>query len=122
MTAINTENTARRRELSQEETAMVAAGTFTPNTYRKAGYQSVGISTSYHFFDKDEFMFMGTAITYDQANNIVKIANRVLDAMNTGAKGANQVNTTDAAFIRGFNSQLYLEYGIAWDGVPGGDF
>lgn len=122
MTVMNTENTMNRRELSPEETAMVAAGTFTPNTYRKSGYQSVGISTSYHFFDKDEFMFMGRSISCDQANSIVKMANQVLDAMNTGARGANKVNTTDAAFIRAFNSQLYLEYGIAWDGVPGSDF
>ncbi len=122
MTMMNTENTMDRRELSMEEAELVSAGTFTPNTYRKGGYQSVGISTSYHFFDKDEFMFMGRSITYEQANNIVSIANQVLDAMNTGARGANKVNTTDAAFIRGFNSQLYLEYGIAWDGVPGSDF
>ena len=122
MTVMNTENTMNRRELSPEETAMLAAGTFTPNTYRKSGYQSVGISTSYHFFDKDEFMFMGRSISCDQANSIVKMANQVLDAMNTSARGANKVNTTDAAFIRAFNSQLYLEYGIAWDGVPGSDF
>ena len=122
MTAVNTENMTMRRELSRDETELVTAGTFTPNTYRRSGYQSVGISTSYHFFDKDEFMFMGNAIAYDQANGIVKIANQVLDAMNTGAKGANKVNTTDAAFIRGFNSQLYLEYGMVWDGVPGSDF
>ena len=122
MTVMNTENMMTRRELSPEEEAMVAAGTFTPNTYRKSGYQSVGISTSYHFFDKDEFMFMGKPISYEQANNSVKTANRVLDAMNTGMQGANKVNTSDAAFIRAFNSQLYLEYGIAWDGKPGHDF
>ncbi len=122
MTVMNTENMMTRRELSPEEEAMVAAGTFTPNTYRKSGYQSVGISTSYHFFDKDEFMFMGKSISYDQANSIVKMANGVLDAMNTGARGANKVGTTDEAFIRGFNSQLYLEYGMVWDGVPGSDF
>ena len=58
----------------------------------------------------------------EATKTIVKIANQVLDAMNTGAKGANKVNTTDAAFIRGFNSQLYLEYGMVWDGVPGSDF
>lgn len=74
MTMMNTENTMKRRELNREETELVTAGTFTPNTYRKSGYQSVGISTSYHFFDKDEFMFMGRSITCDQANSIVKMA------------------------------------------------
>ena len=122
MTAMNIENTMDLLELNQEEMAQASGGTFTPNTYRKSGYQSVGISTSYHFFDKDEFKFMGRSISYDQANNIVKMANRVLDSMNTGARGANQVNVTDEAFIRAFNSQLYLEYGIVWDGKPGSDF
>ena len=122
MTAMNIENTMDLLELNQEEMAQASGGTFTPNTYRKSGYQSVGISTSYHFFDKDEFKFMGKSISYDQANNMVKMANRVLDSMNTGARGANQVNVTDEAFIRAFNSQLYLEYGIVWDGKPGSDF
>ena len=122
MTAMNIENTMDLLELNQEEMAQASGGTFTPNTYRKSGYQSVGISTSYHFFDKDEFKFMGKSISYDQANAMVKMANRVLDSMNTGARGANQVNVTDEAFIRAFNSQLYLEYGIVWDGKPGSDF
>ena len=122
MTMIHTENAMEIMELNGDEMSLASGGTFTPNTYRKGGYQSVGISTSYHFFDKDEFMFMGKPISYEQANNIVKTANRVLDAMNTGMQGANKVNTSDAAFIRAFNSQLYLEYGIAWDGKPGHDF
>ena len=122
MTMVHTENAMEIMELNGDEMSLASGGTFTPNTYRKGGYQSVGISTSYHFFDKDEFMFMGKPISYEQANNIVKTANRVLDAMNTGMQGANKVNTSDAAFIRAFNSQLYLEYGIAWDGKPGHDF
>ena len=116
MTVMNTENMMTRRELSPEEEAMVAAGTFTPNTYRKSGYQSVGISTSYHFFDKDEFMFMGKSISYDQANSIVKMANRVLDAMNTGARGANKVGTTDEAFIRGFKLGARMAAEVLSDG------
>ena len=123
MTMLNTEIAYNEiRELDGNEMPRITGGTFTPNTYRKAGYHMVGISTSYHFFDKDEFTFMGRSISYDQANDIVKLANRVMDVMNTGVRGANKVNTTDAAFIRAFNSQLNLKYGIQWDGVPGYDY
>ena len=119
MTMLNTETAYNEiRELDGNEMSRITGGTFTPNTYRKAGYHMVGISTSYHFFDKDEFTFMGRSISYDQANDIVKLANRVMDVMNTGVRGANKVN----AFIRAFNSQLYLEYGFVWDGKPGSTF
>ena len=109
-------------ELSREEMALATGGTFTINTYRKDMYHLVGISTSYHFFDKDEFMFMGRAITYEQANEIVDIAKTVNKAMNTKQHGANQVGYTENAFIRAFNSQLNLKYGYVWNGKPGYDF
>ena len=110
------------RELSFEEMASAAAGTFTPNTYRKNGYQEVGISTCYHFFDKDEFRFAGREITLDQANDIVCMAIRLNNMMNTGHRGNNRVGINEPAFIRAFNSQLYLKYGFTWDGKPGTDF
>ena len=124
MTAFVTANNipSGAAELTLDELNQVAGGTFTINTYSKSVYHSVGISTRYNFLCEDEFMFMGKSISIDQANSIVKMANGVLGAMNTGARGANKVDTTDEAFIRGFNSQLYLEYGMVWDGVPGSDF
>ena len=122
MTICNTENTMEVRELNKAEMSEISGGTFTRNTYRESGYHSVGISTSYHFFDKDEFKFMGKSISYEKANKIVKIADGVLEAMNNGCHGANQVNTTDQAFQRAFNSQLFLEFGIVWDGKPGTSF
>lgn len=122
MTAPNTENKNEKMELDRDEMVIATGGTFTPNRYGKCGYQAVGISTSYHFFDKDEFRFMGRKITCDQADDIVRLANDVMAAMNTGVRGANKVGVTDAAFIRAFNSQLFLDYGFAWDGKPGTDF
>ena len=118
LTAMNPEI----RELTREELAEVAAGTFTPNTYRKSKYQSVGISTSYHFFDEDEFKFMGKSITYDQANRIVQMADQVNKAINDGYRGANKIGYTEKMFINAFNSQLLLEFGFMWDGVAGHDF
>lgn len=119
MTMLLTENTLDCRELNDMEMSEISGGTFTRNKYRESGYNSVGITTDYHFFGKDEFFFMGKPISYDRANDIVKIADDVLEAMNAGCHGANQVNTTDQAFIRAFNSQLFLEFGIVWDGTPG---
>ena len=109
-------------ELTLEEMTRAAGGTFTSNTYSKSTYQSVGISTSYGFFDKDEFMFMGRTISYQQANEIVALAQRVYNVLNEGHHGANIIGYNEAAFIRAFNSQLKLKYGIQWDGVPGYDY
>ena len=109
-------------EVNMEEMALANGGTFTPNTYRKSAYHRVGISTSYHVFDKDEFIFMGRSITYDQANEIVFLGHQVSKAMNEGMHGKDQVGYSEPAFIRGLNSQLYLKYGFAWDGAPGVSF
>ncbi len=109
-------------ELTPEEMTRAAGGTFTSNTYSKSTYHSVGISTKYGFFDKDEFMFMGQVISYERANEIVALAKRVYNVLNEGHNGANMIGYGEAAFIRAFNSQLNLKYGIQWNGVPGHDY
>ena len=109
-------------ELTLDELKRAAGGTFTANTYSKSTYHSVGISTKYGFFDKDEFMFMGRVISYEQANEIVTLAKRVYNVLNEGHNGANMIGYGEAAFIRAFNSQLNLKYGIQWNGVPGHDY
>ena len=109
-------------ELTLEEMTQAAGGTFTSNKYSKSTYHSVGISTKYGFFDKDEFMFMGRVISYEQANEIVALAKRVYNVLNEGHNGANMIGYGEAAFIRAFNSQLNLKYGIQWNGVPGHDY
>ena len=109
-------------ELTLDELKRVTGGTFTSNKYSKSTYHSFGISTSYNFFDKDEFMFMGRTISYQQANEIVALGDRVYNVLNEGNHGANIIGYGEAAFIRAFNSQLSLKYGIQWNGVPGCDF
>lgn len=110
------------KELTPDELAAAAGGTFTKNTFSKEAYHSVGISTRYHFFDSDEFMMMGRTISYAQANDIVKLANRVYGVLNDGQHGANCITFSEPAFVRSFNSQLSLVYGFKWDGVPGHDY
>ena len=119
---MTTMTTDAARLLSIDEMARVNAGTFTRNTYSKEMYHAIGISTSYHFFDKDEFRFMGRSISYDQANAMVVLARRVRDALNTDHRGSDAIGYSENAFIRAFNSQLHLTYGIVWNGAPGGDF
>ena len=109
-------------ELPLDELALAAGGTFTKNTYSKSTYHSVGISTRYNFFCSDEFMFMGSEISYARANEIVSLANRVYGVLNDGQHGANRIDFCEPAFIRAFNSQLKLKYGIVWNGVPGQDY
>ena len=109
-------------ELTPDELEHAVGGTFTPNTYSKSTYHSVGISTRYNFFCGDEFMFMGRGISYQQANEIVALANRVYNVLNEGHHGANIIGYGEAAFIRAFNSQLMLKYGIQWNGVAGSDY
>ncbi len=110
------------RPLETEEMVQASGGTFTRNTYRPEMYHAIGISTSYHFFDKDEFRFMGRSISYDQANAMVELARTVKNAMNTGYRGNDTIGYSEPAFIRAYNSQLWLTYGVKWDGVPGHDF
>lgn len=109
-------------ELTLDELNLVTVGTFTSNKYSKSFYHACGISTCYNFFDNDEFMFMGQKISYQKANEIADIANRVYNVLNEGNHGANIIGYGEAAFIRAFNSQLKLKYGIQWNGVPGCDF
>ena len=109
-------------ELTLDELNRVAGGTFTSNKYSKSTYHSVGISTRYNFFCEDEFMFMGRGISYQRANEIVALAKRVYNVLNEGNNGANMIGYGEAAFIRAFNSQLSLKYGIQWNGVPGHDY
>ena len=109
-------------ELTLDELSRISGGTFTKNSYSKSTYHSVGISTSYHFFSSDEFMFMGRGISHSQANELVNLANRVFNVLNEGYQGANQIGFSEKPFIRAFNSQLRLKYGIEWDGVPGHDY
>ena len=109
-------------ELTLDELNLVTGGTFTSNKYSKSTYHSFGISTSYNFFDKDEFMFMGQKISYQKANEIVDLGDTVYHVLNDGNQGANIIGYGEAAFIRAFNSHLKLKYGIQWNGVPGSDF
>ena len=124
MTALAAANTITfgTAELTLEEMSRAAGGTFDPNKYSKSTYHSFGISTSYNFFDKDEFMFMGQKISYQKANEIADIADRVYNVLNEGNHGANIIGYGEAAFIRAFNSQLMLKYGIQWNGVAGSDY
>ena len=109
-------------ELTLDELNRVTGGTFDRNTYSKGTYHSVGISTRYNFFCEDEFMFMGRGISYQQANEIVALAKRVYNVLNEGNNGANIIGYGESAFIRAFNSQLMLKYGIQWNGVAGSDY
>ena len=110
------------KELTLDEMKQAAGGTFTTNTYSKSTYHTFGISTSYNVFDKDEFMFMGQKISYQRANEIVALGKRVYNVLNEGHHGANIIGYGEPAFIRAFNSQLSLKYGIQWNGAPGYDF
>ena len=67
-------------------------------------------------------MFMGCGTSYKQANEIAALAKRVYNVLNEGNHGANIIGYGEAAFIRAFNSQLMLKYGIQWNGVPGYDY
>ena len=109
-------------ELAPEELEQVAAGTLTPNAFKKWAYHAAGISTRYHTIDRDEFMFMGKPITYEQANQICRLASDVSNIINAGAKNADAIGKSEPAFIRSFNSQLKLSMGLVWDGKPGSDF
>ena len=124
MTAYETANNIpfSTEELTLDEMNRVAGGTFTRNTYSKSTYHSVGISTRYNVFCEDEFMFMGRGISYQQANEIVALAQRVYNVLNEGKHGANTIGYNEPAFIRAFNSQLMLKYGIQWNGVAGSDY
>lgn len=110
--------------LLDEELNQVTGGTFTPNTYSASGYHTFGISTRYHFFSKDEFRYMGRPITYEQANEIMKIGNSVLCSLNSGYDHKNKIGPNEKAFIRAFNLQLSLSMGsnYIWNGIPGSDF
>lgn len=109
-------------ELNQEELEQAAGATFTPNTHSRNTYHSLGISTNYHLIDKDEFRFMGNNITYEQANRIVDIANKVDAALNAGYRDNDKIGRNEPAFIRAFNSQLKIELGMTWDGSEGHNF
>ena len=110
------------REVTMDEMSRICGGTFDKNRYSKSTYHALGISTSYHFFDHDEFRFMGRSISYEQANAIVRLGQSVYEIINQGHNGSNRIGYSEPTFIRSFNSQLSLTYGIKWDGVPGGDF
>ena len=93
MTALAAANTITfgAAELTLEEMSRVAGGTFDSNKYSKSTYHSVGICTRYNFFCGDEFMFMGRGISYQQANDIVALAQRVYNVLNEGKHGANMI-------------------------------
>lgn len=110
------------KPLEPDNLDQVSGGTFDPNKYTKEMYHSIGISTKYNVIDKDEFMFMGVPISYEQANDMVAIAKRMNSIINDGYQGANKIGYSEKAFIVAFNSQLNAKYGIYWNGAPGGDF
>ena len=108
-------------QLNNEELNLVAGGTFTPNKYAQLSYNLLGISTRYHFFTADEFMFNGQKITYDEANKIMQIGNSVLTSLNSGFKGNDKIGISEKAFIRAFNMQLKIQMphvGL-WNGSKG---
>ena len=86
-------------ELSQEELEQAAGATSTPNTHSRNTYHSLGISTNYHLIDKDEFRFMGNNITYEQANRIVDIADKVDATLNAGYRDNDKIGRNEPAFI-----------------------
>ena len=94
-----------------------------PNTYSAAQYNQFGIYTYYHFFSKDEFMYMGKNISREQADQIAKIGENVLCSLNSGYDNKDRIGTTENAFIRAFNYQLKLQMGpeFIWNGGPGLD-
>lgn len=114
----------KAQELNEKDLAEVSGGTFTPNTYTEDGYHEYGISTSYSFFEKDKFMYMGKPIDYDTANKIMKLGNLVKSSINGGFDNKNRIGSNEAAFIRAFNLQLALTFGpdFVWDGKPGKSF
>ena len=61
-------------------------------------------------------------ITYEQANRIVEIADKVDAVLNNGYNGRDKIGRNEAAFLRAFNSQLKIEFGMTWDGSAGEDF
>lgn len=122
------DNTVKKEDVKMEiplmQLAEISGGTFTPNTYSKTGYHTYGISTSYHFFDRDEFYFMGHKISYATANKIMEIGNAVYSALNPkGTKPSDCIKPSEPAFIRAFNSQLklYFSTGYLWNGKQGHD-
>lgn len=120
-----TTNTAinyRIKEQDKKSLERVTGGTFTPNTHSKSEYHAIGISTRYHLLDSDEFMFMGSKISYDQANDLVSIARNCSSCINEGYDGANQISYSEKAFIAVFNSQIFPKYHVKWDGIPGHDY
>lgn len=117
-------NSNKKFELNSKELNTVVGGTFTPNTYSQSGYHTFGISTSYHVYAKDEFKFMGKKITYSQANEIMKLGNKVMNMLNSGFTGNDRITASEPAFIRAFNMELKLlmpELGL-WDGKAGCKF
>lgn len=106
-------------ELSIDDLSGISGGTFTPNTYPEQEYNSIGITTRYHFWDKDEFFFMGQSISIEQADEMVRLARYVDSVINEGYQGANRIGYGEKLFIQAFNSQIYVRYGIIWDGIPG---
>lgn len=107
--------------LLDEELMQVTGGTFIPNTYAASGYNQLGITIKMHVFSKDEFYYMGHPISYDQANEIMRIGNRVLNSLNSEYDHKNNIQTSEPAFQRAFNYQLSLQLGKnwMWDGKPG---
>ena len=65
-------------ELNENELDSVNGGTFTPNKFDERIYNQAGLRTDYHFWAKDEFFIRSkdgheVSITYDQANQVVRM-------------------------------------------------
>ncbi len=102
------------KNLTDEELSQVTGGTMWPNEYSANNYNQFGIHTNFHFFAKHEFNFMGHDITYEQANEIVKLGFDVLSSLNSGYDHKNNVGINENAFLRAFNYHLKLRYGDDW--------
>ena len=67
-----------KKAFEDQQLEEVNGGTFDINAYSEETYNNVGISTNYHFFEKDEFYMQlenggSVQITYAEANEAVKL-------------------------------------------------
>lgn len=101
--------------LTDEELDQVVGGYwFKKNEYSVSNYNQFGIITSYRSWEADQFIYNGRAISYERANEIVKLGFDVLTSLNSGFDHKNKIGPNEPAFIRAFNQQLKLRYGADW--------
>lgn len=102
------------RKITEKELEQVTGGTFWPNEYSASNYNQFGISTDYYFFSKHQFMYNGRFISYEQANEIVRIGFSVLNSLNSEYDHKDNIGINENSFKRAFNYQLKLKFGDDW--------